>query len=390
VISKQLSVLGERSTDNGEQIPLPGLYVHVPFCKTKCPYCDFYSVTNLSIVSGWVEAVIKEIRFYKDQFPSFDSLYLGGGTPTLMAAPQLTRLLEGIFLSVTLCSGSEVTVEVNPDDVTAEELQHLQHLGVNRISIGVQSFHDDELHFLQRRHTALQSERALDLIRTAGFTNLSIDLMYALEGQTEAAWVETLEKAVSFSPEHISCYQLTIEPNTPFGERVRQNTLMQMGDEKQRSFFLLTSEFLESHGYLHYEVSSFAQSDALMCRHNRKYWNHTPYLGLGPAAHSFNGHQRWWNVKSVSRYCELIHQGTPPVSETEKLSSEQRLLESLFLGFRTSDGVNLSLVADRPQTQSILEDLQRSQLIRIENGRAIPTRQGFLVADSLPLLFSDR
>ncbi len=388
--SKQFTGIGEGSTGNNEQEALPGLYIHVPFCKTKCSYCDFYSVTDGSLISDWVAAVKQEIQLYRACFTSFDSVYLGGGTPSLLREQHIEDLLEAILSSFTVRSGSEFTLEANPDDVTLEKARSYRYLGINRISLGVQSFHDAELSSLERRHTAGQSKRALEVARAAGFTNLGIDLMYGLEGQTEAAWVETLETALTFSPEHLSCYQLTIEHNTPSGRRLRGRRLQPTGEEGQRSFFLLTSSFLESHGYVHYEISNFARSESLLCRHNQKYWDRTPYLGLGPAAHSFKENKRWWNVRSVDRYCDMLRRKTAPVEDTEVLSPEQRFLESLFLGFRTAGGLDVSLVTHHPRAERILKDLQHNDLIRINDGRVRPTREGLLVADSLPLLFIDR
>lgn len=365
----------------------PGLYVHVPFCKTKCPYCDFFSVTTLSLIPRWMEAIKRDAALYHNRFASFDTVYVGGGTPSILDDAHVAQLLEHLFSHFPIAAHAEVTIEANPDDITKEKLELYKSLGVNRISLGAQSFHDQELQRLKRRHTASQTIQALNNIRTAGFTNIGIDLMYALEGQTEAVWVETLEQALLFQPEHLSCYQLTVACDTAFGALAAQGQIQLPEEEQERSFFLLTSSFLEEHGYHQYEISNYARSEQYVCRHNWKYWHHTPYLGLGPSAHSFDGEQRWWNASSLSRYCELISQGTGPVAETEKLSSEQRYLESLSLGFRTTQGISLSLVEHHPHAARILSDLEREHLITIQDGRAVPTREGLLVADSLPLLF---
>ncbi|MDP2992614.1 MAG: radical SAM family heme chaperone HemW [Deltaproteobacteria bacterium] len=368
----------------------PGLYIHVPFCRTKCPYCDFYSATSLPLVPDWLDGLRREVLIYKDRFAAFDSLYLGGGTPTLLAGRELTTLMDGLFRHLTFSSDTEITIEANPDDITLEKLALLRDLGTNRISLGVQSFDDGELQYLGRRHTARQTEKALEWIRTSGFTNVGVDLMYGFTGQTEAVWVQTMKHTLDFEPEHLSCYQMTLEEGTPFGKMLAEGRIKPLEEEKERDFFLLTSRFLEEHGYLHYEISNFARSKAFFSRHNQKYWQRIPYLGLGPSAHSFQDGVRWWNHSSIRRYCRALAEGKSPVDETETLSTEQLRLESLYLGFRTRDGVSIeTLHNSSPRSDQILSRLQESGLVRVLQNRALPTREGFAVADRLPLLFSE-
>ena len=197
--------------------PAPGLYIHVPFCQTKCPYCDFYSITSPDLISAYLKALEIEASFYKDSFASFDTLYLGGGTPSLLDAEQLTALVNTPRRHFKFTPDTEFTLEANPDDITAEKLRLWRELGINRLSLGVQSFDEAELVFLQRRHTARQTRRAMELIRAAGFDNLGLDLMYGLPGQSPDTWLQTLETALGFTPEHLSCYQLTIAEGTPAG-----------------------------------------------------------------------------------------------------------------------------------------------------------------------------
>lgn len=367
-----------------------GLYIHFPFCRTKCPYCDFYSVTSLSLIPYWLEGIEKEVMFYKDRFDPFDSLYIGGGTPTLLNHRELARLMEFLFLHFMFSSDIEITIEANPDDITAEKLAFLRDLGANRISLGVQSFDEKELQFLKRRHSAGQTEEALEKIRASGFTNISVDLIYGFSEQTEASWIRTLNRALDFKPEHISCYQMTIAEETLFGKMLAEGEIKALGEEKERAFFLLTSRFLEDHGYIHYEISNFAREEEYYARHNRKYWHHIPYLGLGPAAHSFRDGVRWWNLKSIESYCQALGDNKIPVAGIETLSLEQHRLESLSLGFRTKDGIDLKLIRSQPRWEEIMRELQESGLVYVHQGRAIPTREGFLVADSLPLLFSNQ
>ena len=371
---------------NGES---PGLYVHVPFCRTKCPYCDFYSVTSLSLIADWLDGLRKEAVFYKDHFVAFDSIYLGGGTPTLLTEHELAALMDCLFNNFTFSPDTEITIEANPDDITLDKLGVLRGIGVNHISLGVQSFDDKELQYLRRRHTALESELALERIRACGFTNVGLDLMYGFEGQTEARWVQTIKRALSFKPEHLSCYQMTLEEATPFGKMLAEGRMKLLGEEEEREFFLLTSRLLEKEGYIHYEITNFAMAKEYISRHNSKYWRHVPYLGLGPAAHSFRQGVRWWNLGSIESYCKALVHGKLPVAGSETLSEEQYRLESLYLGFRTSAGVDLELVRNQPRFDMILGELQESGLVQVHMGRVIPTREGFLVADSLPLLFAD-
>ncbi len=371
----------------------PGLYLHVPFCRSKCPYCDFYSLASLSLSSAWVEAVEREAKLYAGEYPAFDSIYLGGGTPTLLDDRQTARIMDCFDRCFGLSNDAEVTIEANPDDITAEKLKLLKSLGFNRISVGAQSFDDGELRFLGRRHTAAQTERALALIRETGFDNLGLDLIYGFNtgasphASCERNWKRNLERALQFQPEHLSCYQMTYEAGTLFGRMKAKGKIEASSEETESDLFLFTSQFLEEHGYLHYEISNFAKDPAHTSRHNQKYWSHVPYLGLGPAAHSFKNGRRWWNVKSVRKYCALTNEGKVPVEESELLFDEQLKLETLYLGLRTREGIDLDAVRDTPGYESAINELERSGLARVCGQKLSPTTKGFLVADSLPLMF---
>lgn len=366
----------------------PGLYIHVPFCRTKCPYCDFYSLaSSSSLLPAWLGGIRKEMFFYKDRFAAFDSLYLGGGTPSLLDERQLTMLMNEVRRHFAFSSDTEITIEVNPDDVTAEKLALFRDLGFNRISVGAQSFNENELRFLKRRYTARQTHQVLERIRASGFMNLGVDLIYGFQGQSRESWIASLKEALTFRPEHLSCYQMTLAEGTLFGTMKEKGRMQPLGEEEERAFFLLTSQFLEKNGYLHYEISNFAKGEQYASRHNQKYWRHVPYLGLGPAAHSFQGNSRWWNVRSVRKYCRILEEGKTPVEASETLSAEQLRLESLCLGFRTQKGIDLGILSDRPHSNRVLEQLRDAGLVEVRNGRVLPTRQGFLVSDGLPLLF---
>jgi oxygen-independent coproporphyrinogen III oxidase len=363
-----------------------GLYVHVPFCRTKCIYCDFYSTTQTGLVDGWFEALEQEILLRKQAATRFDSLYIGGGTPTVLGCDGLARLFAILRDHFTFLEDIEITVEANPDDASDVLLARLKSLGVNRLSFGVQSFEDKELTFLKRRHDSAGAQAALEAARREGFSNIGIDLIYGLPGQTKKGWLGTLERALSFSPAHLSCYQLTVEGKTPLALLAESGRVTLPGDEKERSLFLLTSRHLEARGFVHYEVSNFASSEDFLCRHNEKYWSHVPYLGLGPSAHSFDGARRWWNHRTLERYCRALGKGEAPVEDSEVLTPDQIELERCYLGLRTRRGVALEDLPER--SMPMVRQLRKARLVRLCGNRLIPSNRGFLVADSLPVLLS--
>ena len=365
----------------------PGLYIHIPFCKTKCPYCDFYSETSTSLIPEWLRAVAKEALLYRDRFSSFDTLYLGGGTPTVLSEAELAALVGQLFKTFYFTSDAEITIEANPNDITREKLSALRGVGVNRVSLGVQSFDERDVSFLRRRHTAQEAVDALSLVRSSGFAGTGIDLIYGIPGQTEASWLATLQKAVLFQPEHISCYQLTAAEGTAFGQMNDKGQLRLPGEEESGNFFLTTARFLEESGYLHYEISNFARGEEHRSRHNRKYWQHVPYLGLGPSAHSFQDGKRWWNCRSIKDYCAALAEGRAPAAGAEVLSAEQLALEALYLGLRTRDGIDCAQVSTSHITDTVLPQLLRDDYVKITGTRVVPTKKGFLVADQMPLLF---
>ncbi len=291
-----------------------------------------------------------------------------------------------------LTSDIEITFEINPGDGGLDFFQRLFDLGINRLNLGVQSFDDRVLKFLGRRHSAAQARQAFEYARRSGFKNLGLDLIYGIPGQEVGSWMETLETAVTYSPEHLSCYELTIEENTPFASEVQKGIFALPGEETQREFFIRTSEFLEVRGYIHYEVSNFARGEEYLSRHNQKYWDHTPYLGFGPAAHSFTGARRWWNHRSVEKYIESVEKGALPIESFEDLTLEQRMLEKIYFGMRTRKGIDLNRFRKEFQVDWEVEKgktlslLQQEGLITIQKGVLSPTCAGLAVADRLALI----
>jgi oxygen-independent coproporphyrinogen-3 oxidase len=374
---------------------LPGLYIHIPFCVKKCAYCAFYSVTDLTLIPDILSSLRREMNLNKDVNRAYDTVYIGGGTPSVIAASDLERLIGDIRTAFTITPDAEITVEANPGDISVGLLTTLRCAGVNRLNIGCQSFDDDTLAFLGRRHKARQALETIRMARDAGFSNLGIDLIYGLPSPSEDAfkiWLAALRTTLSFHPEHLSCYQLTVEADTPFADLHRKGEIALPDHRLEARYFFRTAEILEEAGYQHYEVSNFARGDCFHSRHNSKYWNHTPYLGLGPAAHSFDGRQRRWNHRSVAAYLKDLTAGKPPVADSEFLSDEQLLMESLFLGLRTRRGIHLDDFKRRynqdllEEKGKILSKLMEESLVEIRDGFLMPTRAGMAVADSLALI----
>jgi oxygen-independent coproporphyrinogen-3 oxidase len=369
-----------------------GLYIHIPFCLSKCGYCSFYSIKSINLIPAFLSALKQEMEFYSNHFQSFDTIYIGGGTPSLLTAQQLKEIFVAINKFYKIESPAEITIEVNPGDVSVEYFQSLHSLGINRLTIGIQSFDDRLLKFLGRRHSEKDAVEAIDSARTAGFTNFGIDLISGVHHQDIKLWKRTLQEALSFSPAHISCYQLSLEAKTPLNKKYEAEGIKLPKEEQQTKFFVTTAEELENAGYIHYEVSNFARSEKFKSKHNMKYWQHVPYLGLGPAAHSFLNNKRWWNKTSVKNYLKEIAQGQMPMENTEELSIEQLKLEALFLSLRTEVGIDLEryktkygsdLFADK---KTIIDALIKNKLVELKNGFLTPTRAGMTVADSLALI----
>jgi oxygen-independent coproporphyrinogen-3 oxidase len=374
---------------------LTALYVHVPFCVKKCAYCDFYSVVDLSLVDGFVRSLTGEIALRGDHSAHIDTVYFGGGTPSLLSPDRMERILGAIGGNFTVSEGCEITMEVNPGTVDFHYFQTLRRSGVNRLNLGVQSFSDDRLNFMGRIHSAAVAQKALSQARDAGFDNIGLDLIYGLPGDSEGAWIMDLDTALGFRPEHLSCYMLSYEPGTPMHGLVEGGTIVPLGDGAVAGLFKLTSNYLCDRGYIHYEISNFAAGSSHQSRHNQKYWNHVPYLGFGPSAHSFQNGVRSSNHRDVCRYTADLGAGRLPVAETETLTRDQILIEMIMLGLRTAKGVNLKEF-DRISNRGFLEmfstvvkDYERKQWGRVVNQRFFLTLDGRLFLDTIVAAFVD-
>ncbi|NLA76011.1 MAG: radical SAM family heme chaperone HemW [Deltaproteobacteria bacterium] len=363
-----------------------GLYIHIPFCKSKCPYCDFYSIASTTLISRFIESLEMEMALYKKSFPLFDTLYIGGGTPSLLDTGVIARIIESVRAAFKITEGAEITIEANPGDMILEKVREIKSTGINRVNLGVQSFNDNDLEFLGRRNNAAQAEQAFYNLQDAGFNNTGIDLIYGLRDQSIKEWIKNLEKAAFLGPEHISCYQLTIEGKTVFSAMKNKGELHELSEESSSEFFLLTSAILEKKGYLHYEVSNFAKGLEHRSRHNMKYWKRTPYLGLGPSAHSFDGKKRWWSHSSVKRYCTCLEEGFLPIEDFECLTPEQETLEKISLGLRSSGGIKTDDIKNIPGAMECAARLEYTGYLKITDDSIVPTKKGLLVADRLPLI----
>jgi oxygen-independent coproporphyrinogen-3 oxidase len=373
-----------------------GIYIHIPFCIQKCGYCDFYSVTQMRLESSFTAALIKEIQLRSRPQTICDTLYFGGGTPSLLDQSVIFKILETLRQHFFITEDAEVTLEANPATISFNKLADLYHMGLNRINIGVQSFSDQHLKLLGRIHTVKDAHESIILARKAGFKRLGVDLIYGLPGQTENRWQKDLKAALSYSPEHISCYMLTYEKGTLMDKQRQCGAIIPLDDGKVADLFEFTAEFLGRNGYDHYEISNFARQDRHIdyrSRHNRKYWNGTPYFGFGPAAHSFESPFRAWNHRDLTAYIKTLSQNRLPVAETEQLSFSQQRLEAVYLGLRQSDGIDLAAFEKRFKEKlwvanlALLQCLQKEKMVVYDNVTLALTAKGMRYLDSIvPLI----
>lgn len=318
-----------------------GIYVHVPFCVRKCYYCDFNSYAlDRAAVRAFLRAIDAEIALYERSLGSlsFDTLYIGGGTPTCLSGRDLSQLVRRITGAFSFREGAEITCEANPGSSNAEKFAALREAGVNRLSLGVQSFDDALLQRLGRDHSAQDVRESVLAAREAGFENLSLDLMFALPGQSQAEWEATLEAALELAPEHLSCYSLIVEEGTPFGERYAVGELSLPGEESERAMFDTAIDTLVAAGFVHYEISNFAMPGR-RSRHNQLYWRIEPYLGLGPGAHGYWDGVRYANVRLPGEYGALLESGERPIESERAIPLEEEIEDALIFGLRLLDGV---------------------------------------------------
>lgn len=370
-------------------IHMSGIYLHIPFCRQACHYCDFHFSTNTDLKGELVQAMGDEISLRRDylQDELVETIYFGGGTPSLLTAGELEFLLTTLHQHHRVAHDAEVTLEANPDDLTPSKLAALKSLGINRLSIGIQSFDDAVLRYLNRAHDAATAVKSVEDARRAGFTNLTIDLIYAIPDQSRQAWERDLGRAVTLDPPHISAYTLTIEEKTVFGHRLSKGKLKAVSDHLAAEQLELLMEKLTAAGYLQYEISNFSKPGH-ESRHNSNYWNGVPYLGIGPGAHSFNTTSRQANVANNHLYVRALKQKAVPF-EIEVLSRYDRVNEYILTSLRTAAGCRLSVLkADLECDLMILHsryltELQKHKLLEIQDDHLRLTPKGRLVADRI-------
>jgi oxygen-independent coproporphyrinogen-3 oxidase len=371
-----------------------GIYVHIPFCARKCSYCDFYSVEDLGLKPAFLAALQAEIASAHAEGLVFDTIYIGGGTPSTLLPAEVGRIIESLAARFRFEGAVEVTLEANPGTVGPDKLKGFRAAGVNRLTIGVQSFDPGRLDLLGRIHTSVQAERAVADARAAGFDEIDIDLIYGLPGQTACAWTDDLERALAHNPEHLSCYMLIIEPGTPMARMRDSGRLKPPPDDQVAELFVLTSELLTGRGYRHYEIANFARcdagrADAHVSRHNSKYWSYAPYLGFGPAAHSFLPPRRFWNERNLAGYVEAIGAGGAPPRGEEVLTADQQLSEVIMLGLRTAAGLDLVDFAHRFGTEAARACAEAAApfaeqgLLACDRTRCAPTLRGMLYHNTI-------
>ena len=326
---------------------MPGIYIHIPFCKRKCHYCNFYSSTLLRYKRDFADVLLREIKLRKDYLPSapVGTIYLGGGTPSLLSVDDLSKIFDALYGTFRITGDAEVTLEANPDDLSENYLDDLRRLPVNRLSIGIQSFSGDDLHFLNRIHSAAQAVTSIEQAQKKGFTNLSIDLIYGIPTLTPGKWADHLHTAFSFNIPHISAYALTVESGTALEHLILKGKIQAPDEAAMVEHFHILCDQMEKNGYTHYEISNFCR-DERFARHNVSYWTNESYLGLGPAAHSYNGYSRQWNRPDVKSYIESLLQDQPEF-EMEILSRDQLYNEYVMTSLRTMWGCSADVVFEK-------------------------------------------
>lgn len=382
---------------------MAGIYLHIPFCQRRCIYCDFYSTAGLHRQQAYTDALCYELEIRKDDLPSsvIDTVYIGGGTPSLLPVELLSQIFHQLSQIYTLSTATEITLECNPDDISVSWLEQIRELPVNRLSLGIQTFNEEQLSFLRRRHTGQQARQAVALCQKAGFTNISIDLIYGLPGQDPAQWQEDIDRALELQVQHISAYALIYEKGTPLWQLKEQGLIKEVEEETSLTLFNMLIDNLEKGGFEHYEISNFARP-GYESRHNSSYWKEAEYIGCGPSAHSFDGKCRRWNTADLSNYIAAMHaikEGEKPASPWfayEELNRNEHYNDRIITSLRTCWGLDMhKLHQDFGDTvfqycRKMAEShLQQGTLQFIPPSVTAPegilklTRQGIFVSDNI-------
>jgi oxygen-independent coproporphyrinogen-3 oxidase len=368
------------------------LYIHIPFCIKKCIYCDFYSIPFKSQIAGdYIKALCREIGLRKNVVGDLTTIYIGGGTPTILSEKEIAGLLQAMRDNYVIDPDAEITIEANPRTISEDKARKLLDSGINRMSIGIQSLIDKELITLGRSHNAEDAIKAVKDVRSAGFKNISIDLIYGIplpkfqiSNFKFQNWEYSLQKALELSPEHISTYELTPEKDTPLYEDIKSGRLAMPEEGVISEMYYKGIDMLKEHGYIHYEISNLSKP-GYECRHNLNYWNRGEYLGIGAGAHSFFGGKRTGNARDISHYIESINNNKMPVAEEHYITNDEALKEFIFLGMRKTDGIDMKLLPDKKRVlmKKAVEELSSHGLVEVKGNYLRLTRKGLILSNEV-------
>ncbi len=371
---------------------MSSIYIHIPFCKSKCIYCDFYSITNKGKIDSYVNALLTEIDIRVDmgkETPKPRTIYLGGGTPSLLSASQISTIVNHIFKKIDSSSLSEFTIEINPGEINQEKLKQYRNLGINRLSIGVQSLNENELKFLRRIHSPQEATDAIKIAQDAGFDNISCDVIYSIPKQSTESLQDTIDSLIASNIQHISAYTLMYEEGTPLYEQLKNGKLSANSDEKEEELYIWMSEYLNQNQFQQYEISSYARH-GYQSQHNLNYWRRSEYLGFGAAAHSYQNGKRIHNFPDVEKYVNMLQTSELPIQEIETLSKEDELIEAIFLGLR-AEGIHLPSIKAEFSYDLLLthgefiNELIANNQMKLDGDNLKLTPKGYALCDYLSL-----
>ncbi len=367
---------------------MAGIYIHIPFCRKACHYCNFHFSTSAHLQKDFVAALVNEIQLQQNYLSEpVSTIYFGGGTPSILPSGDIESIIQLLNRTFTIEQDAEVTLEANPDDISSTKLFDWKTIGINRLSIGVQSFFEDDLIWMNRAHNAQQAADSIELSQRAGFYNLSVDLIYGTPKLSDNNWSRNVEKVINLGIPHLSCYALTVEPKTVLEKMIAEKKIANVETEKQARHFEMLMQWMNEAGYEHYEISNFCKPGS-RSKHNSSYWQGKSYLGLGPSAHSFNGISRQWNVANNALYIQGLHKHVIPY-EIETLTTDQQLNEYIMTSLRTLEGISLQKVSSefgQLRTQELLKSAQpyiQHRTLKLENRHLQTTIKGKLLADGI-------
>ena len=368
---------------------MAGIYIHIPFCKKRCTYCDFYTEVAPKLIPRLVDSICKEIEIRADYLASnqIETIYFGGGTPSVLKPEQFSTIFKAIYTTFSVSDNAEITFESNPDDLSVRFFESIKHLPFNRISIGIQSFDDEDLKRINRRHNGNQAVEAVQNTQQAGFDNISIDLIYGLPYQTIEKWEKQLDMALSLNVQHISSYGLTYEEGTKLWEQREKGEINPVNDDTMNEMYLLLVKKLKQKGFDAYEISNFAQKD-FRSKHNSSYWKQLPYIGLGPSAHSYNIMGRQWNIASIQGYINAVENNLT-FYETENLSVFEKFNDYVMVSLRTAEGVDLEYIEKEFGSEFMSECIENSQSfidssnLIVSDKKLILTLKGVLISNQI-------